>query len=157
MGQGTQIQLFAAASSILFGTDSLCTNSLWQLLLLVSRNKKSFHDQITLDEFFDAKFLFAIDGRVQHWLQSCEQAYHSHTEVNNCVLQFEDTINKVLNRTFQMILLPTFKKVQGTISLAEIKNKEPKRGNKAKKEGGKEGNKKHKNKNGNSNLVKNHG
>ncbi len=56
-----------------------------------------------------------------------------------------------------MILLPTFKKVQGTISLAEIKNKEPKRGNKAKKEGGKEGNKKHKNKNGNSNLVKNHG
>ncbi len=39
---GTQIQLFTAASSILFGADSMCTNSLWELLLLFSQNKKSF-------------------------------------------------------------------------------------------------------------------
>jgi hypothetical protein len=56
-----------------------------------------------------------------------------------------------------MILPLTFKKVQGTISLTEIKNEEPKKGGKAKKGGGKEGNKKRKNKNGNGNLVKNHG
>ena len=56
-----------------------------------------------------------------------------------------------------MILPPTFKKVQGTISLMEIKNDEPKRGNKAKKGGNMEGNEKCKNKNGNGNLVKNHG
>jgi hypothetical protein len=67
-GLGTQIQLFAAASSILFGADNLCTNSLGQLLLLVSRNKKSFRNQISLNEFFAAKFLFAIDRRVQCWL-----------------------------------------------------------------------------------------
>ena len=50
-----------------------------------------------------------------------------------------------------MILPPTFKKVQGTISSADNKNKEAKKG------GGKEGNKKLKNKNRNGNLVKNHG
>jgi hypothetical protein len=50
-----------------------------------------------------------------------------------------------------MMLPLTFKKVQGTISLAENKNEEAKKG------GGKEGNKKCKNKSGNSNLVKNHG
>jgi hypothetical protein len=41
--------------------------------------------------------------------------------------------------------------------LRENKNNESKRGNEAKKGGGKEGNKKRKNENGNSNLVKNHG
>ncbi len=40
-----------------------------------------------------------------------------------------------------MILSPTFKKVQDTISLAEIKNDEAKRGNEAKTGLGKEGNK----------------
>jgi hypothetical protein len=39
----------------------------------------------------------------------------------------------------------------------EIKNDEAKRGNEAKKGGGKEGNKKRKNENGNGNLDKNHG
>ena len=56
-----------------------------------------------------------------------------------------------------MILPPTFKKVQGTISLTEIKNNEAKRGIEAKKGGGKEGNKKCKNENSNSNQFKNHG
>jgi hypothetical protein len=41
----------------------------------------------------------------------------------------------------------TFKKVQGTISSVDNKNKEAKKG------GGKEGNKKQKNKNGSGNLV----
>ncbi len=50
-----------------------------------------------------------------------------------------------------MILSLTFKKVQGTISSADNKNKEAKKG------GGKEDNKKCKNENGNGNLVKNHG
>jgi hypothetical protein len=108
-GLGTQIQLFAAAANIFFGTDSVCTTNLWQLLLLVSWKRKSFRDQIALNKFFAAKFLFAIDRRVQRWLRSCKQAYHSHAEVNNRVLQFYDTIDEVLNVTFQMILPPTFK------------------------------------------------
>jgi hypothetical protein len=50
-----------------------------------------------------------------------------------------------------MITLPTFKKVQCTISSADNKSKEAKKGEH------KEGNKKCKNENSNGNLVKNHG
>jgi hypothetical protein len=64
-GLGTQIQLFGAASTVFFGKDIVCTSSLNQLLTMIGRNKKSFRDQIALDEFFAAKLLFAIDKRVQ--------------------------------------------------------------------------------------------
>jgi hypothetical protein len=64
-GLGTQIQLFIAASNIFFGNKSIYTTNLRQLLLLISRNKKSFRNQIALDEFFAAKFLFAVNRRVQ--------------------------------------------------------------------------------------------
>jgi hypothetical protein len=67
-GLGTQLQLFATASSIFFGSKSFCTEKLNQLLLLVACNKKPFRDQIALNEFFAAKFLFAVDWRVQRSL-----------------------------------------------------------------------------------------
>jgi hypothetical protein len=106
-----------------------------------AKTRKSYRNRIVLNKFFATNFLFAIDRRVQHWLRSCKHAYHSRAEVKNCVLQYDNIINKVLNGTFQMILSPTFKKVQDTISLAEIKNDEAKRGNEAKTGLGKEGNK----------------
>ena len=39
-GLGTQLQLFPTASSIFFGSESICTEKLNQLLLLVGQNKK---------------------------------------------------------------------------------------------------------------------
>jgi hypothetical protein len=125
--------------------------NLRQLLLLISRNKKSFRDQVTLDEFFLAKFLFAVNRRVQQWLCMCKQAFHIHAEVKYQVLQFEDLIDEVLNGTFHLILPSTFKKVQGTYSVGDDKNNEPKRG------GGKDGDKKRQNEQGNGKLVKNTG
>ncbi len=148
---GIQIQLFAVTSTIFFGNESICTTNLRQLLLLVSRNKKNFCNQIAIDEFFAANFLFAISRRVQRWLKSCVQAFHSCAEVNDRVLQFGNLIDNVLHGTFQPILSPAFKKVQGTSSTAENKNKEAKKGD------GKDNNKKCKKENGNSNQVKNLG
>jgi hypothetical protein len=49
------------------------------LVLLVGCNKKNFPNQIALNNFFAAKFLFAIDRRVQRWLRMCEQANTSCT------------------------------------------------------------------------------
>ncbi len=112
-GLGTQIQLFGAASTIFFGEDSVCTLNLNQLLTMIGRNKKSFRDQIALDEFFAAKFLFAFDKQVQCWLRSCESTHNSHTQVNDRILQFEDLIDTVLNRTFHLNLPPSFAKVSG--------------------------------------------
>jgi hypothetical protein len=94
-----------------FGKDSVCTSSLNQLLTMIGRNKKSFQDQIALDEFFSAKFLFAIDKQVQHWLRLCKTAHNSRTQVNKRILQFKDLIDTVLNGTFHMKLPPSFAKV----------------------------------------------
>jgi hypothetical protein len=125
-GLGTQIQLFGAASTIFFGEDSVCTLNLNQLLTMIGRNKKSFQDQIALDDFFAAKFLFAIDKQVQCWLRSCETAHNSCTQVNKRILQFEDLINTVLNGTFHVNFPPSFSKVRGqaTTSLAPTENKQ---------------------------------
>jgi hypothetical protein len=154
VGLGTQLQLFATTSSIFFGSKSSCTEKLNQLLLLVGRNKKPFCDQIALDEFFAAKFLFAVDQRVQRWLRSCKQASIACTQVNNNVLGFKDLLEQVLNGTFQMNLPASFKKVANSSKTAATK--ETKHAT-AENEG--EGNgsnkKKCKSKNGNGNLVKN--
>jgi hypothetical protein len=80
-GLGMQIQLFTAAANIFFGKESICTTNLCQLLLQITRNKKSFCDQIALNKFFVAKFLFTVDRRVQCWMKMCKQAYHTHAKV----------------------------------------------------------------------------
>jgi hypothetical protein len=142
-GLRMKIQLFTAAANIFFGDESICTTNLHQRLLQITRNKKIFRNQIALDKFFAAKFLFAVNRRVQCWMNMCKQAYHTRIEVKDSILQFDDLIDQVLNGTFHLILPSTFKKVQGTISVAESKSDEPK------KEGGKGGDKKQKNKNSN--------
>ncbi len=111
-GLGSQLVLFATASAIFFGRESTCTDKLDQLVLLVGRNKKALRDQLALDEFFAAKFLLAVDRRVQRWLRSCQNATLSRTHVNDNVLDFENLLEQVLNRSFNMVLPPRFKKIE---------------------------------------------
>jgi hypothetical protein len=151
VGLGTQLQLVATASSIFFGSDSFCTEKLSQLLLLIGHNKKPFHNQIALDKFFTAKFLFAVDRRVQRWFRSCEQASIARTQVNNNVLKFKDLLEQVLNGAFQMNLPASFKKVANSFNKEETNHATA--GNEGKGNGGNK--KKHRSKNGNNNLVKN--
>ncbi len=153
---GTQIELFGAALIIFFGKDSVRTSNLNQLLTMIGRNKKSFRNQIALDEFFATKFLFAIDKQVQCWLRSCETAHNSHTQVNKRILQFEDLINTVLNGTFHMTLPPSFTKVSGSAATlkASTESKQADGKNKGGIEDGK-GWKKRKSEDGNGNIVKN--
>ncbi len=152
IGLGTQLQLFATALSIFFGSKSFCTEKLNQLLLLVGCNSKPFCNKIALDKFFAAKFLFAVDWRVQRWLRSCKQASIECTQVNNNVLKFKDLLKQVRNGAFQMNLPASLKKVANSSKTAAAK--EPKTtGNEGKGNGGNK--KKCKSKNGNGNLVKN--
>jgi hypothetical protein len=92
---------------------------------MIGRNKKSFQDQIGLDKYFAAKFLFAINKQVQCWLRSCKTPHNSRTQVNNRILQFKDLINTVLNGTFHMTLPPSFAKVgnSAATSSASTENK----------------------------------
>jgi hypothetical protein len=113
-GLGSQLVLFATASAIFFGKESTCTDKLDQLVLLVCRNKKALRDQIALDEFFASKFLLTVDRRVQRWLRSCQNATLSRTHVNDNVLDFENLLEQVLNGSFNMVLPPSFKKIEIT-------------------------------------------
>jgi hypothetical protein len=154
VGLGTQLQLFATVSTIFFGSESFFTEKLNQLLLLVGRNKKPFHNQIALDEFFAAKFLFAVDQRVQRWLRLCKQASIARTQVNDNVLKFEDLLKQVLNGTFQMNLSASFKKVVNSSKTAAVKEtKHATAGNEGEGNGGNK--KKRKSKKNNGNLIKN--
>jgi hypothetical protein len=111
-GLGSQLVLFATASAIFFGKESICTDKLDQLVLLVGRNKKALRDQIALDEFFPSKFLFAVDRRVQRWLRTCQHAILSRTHVNDNVLDFDNLLEQVLNGSFHIILPASFKKIE---------------------------------------------
>ena len=111
-GLGSQLVLFATASAIFFGKESICTDKLDQLVLLVGRNKKALRDQIALDEFFPSKFLFAVDRRVQRWLRTCQHATLSRKHVNDNVLDFDNLLEQVLNGSFHIILPASFKKIE---------------------------------------------
>ena len=109
---GTQFQLFAAACEVFFGDESVCSTSLRQLLITIGRNKKTFRDHIALDDLFVAKFMLAVDRRIQRWLGMCERATVSRTQVDDRVLQFDNLMEDILNGQFNMTLPVTFKKVQ---------------------------------------------
>ena len=109
---GSQLVLFATASAIFFGKESICTVKLDQLVILVGRNKKALRDQIALDEWFAAKLLFALDKRVQRWLRSCKNATVSRAHVTDYVLDFENLLEQVFNGNFHMVLPMSFKKIE---------------------------------------------
>jgi hypothetical protein len=96
---------------IFFSKESICATSLRQLLIVVGCNKKAFQEHIALDNFFIAKFLFAIDCRFQYWLSMCKLATVSCSQVDDRVLHFDLVINDILNSQFSKILPATFKKV----------------------------------------------
>jgi hypothetical protein len=154
VGLGTQLQHFAVALSIVFGEECVCMDKLKYLLLLVGHNKMSFCNQIALDNLFAAKFLFAINRRVQRWLRMCEQASISCTQVHDNILNFNDLLDQVLNGSFQMNLLASFKKIMKSPQNApSVEPKHANTGNKG--EGFGRNRKKHKDKNRNGNQVKN--
>jgi hypothetical protein len=131
VGLGTQLQLFAAALSIIFGEESVSTDKLKYILLLVGCNQKSFCNQIALDVFYAMKFLLSINRRVQRWPRMCEQASIPCTQVNDNILNFDDVLDQVLNGFFQMNLPPSFKKIENSSRNApSVKPKEANVGNK---------------------------
>jgi hypothetical protein len=157
-GMGNQLNLFAAALSIFFGKESICTASLDQLVLLVGRNKKNLCDQIAMDKFFAAKFLLPVDRRVQRWLRMCENCTLTQTSVNDKVIDFRDLLEHVLNGTFVMTLPPSFKVVHaGTNAVAADNTKQAAtaEANTGEAGEGKGRGKKCKSENGNGSLVKN--
>jgi hypothetical protein len=153
---GSQLILFKTASAIFFGMESICTDRLDQLVLLVGCNKKALRDQIALDQFFAVRFLFAVDRRVQRWLRMCEAATMTCSSINNNVLNFDNLLEQVLNSSFYMNLPASFKKIEVEPKIEAASNAKPAAGARNDDEGKGTGRgKKQKNENGNGNPVTN--
>jgi hypothetical protein len=113
-------------------------------------------NQIALDKFFAARFLFAVDRRVQRWLRMCEAATMTRSSINDNVLNFDDLLEQVLNGSFYMNLPASFKKIEVEPKIEATSNAKPAAG--ARNDGNGKGTgrgKKRKNKNGNGNPVTN--
>jgi hypothetical protein len=100
-GLGSQLVLFATGSAIFFRKESL-----------VGQNKKALHNQITLNNFFPAKFLFTVDKRVQRWLRLSLNATLSRKHVIDNILDFENLLEQVFNGSFHIVLPMSFKKIK---------------------------------------------
>jgi hypothetical protein len=74
---------------------------------MMNRHKSILKAQEHLDEEFPAKFLLAVDTRVQIWLTDCKSA-KKHEEVDDSMIDFRPLINQVIFGSFHMILPPTF-------------------------------------------------
>ncbi len=69
-----QLLMFTFATDILFGEPSVGSQCLKALANIKNRNKSIFKAKERLDEEFPAKFLLAVDTRVQIWLNDCKSA-----------------------------------------------------------------------------------
>ncbi len=68
---------------------------------------------MALDDLFVAKFMLAVDRRIQRWFGMCERVTVSRSQVDDRVLQFNSLMEDILNGQFIMTLPATFKKVKG--------------------------------------------
>jgi hypothetical protein len=99
--------MFTVATDILFGKLSVISQCLKALANMMNHHKSIFKAKEHLDEEFPAKFLLAVDTRVQIWLNHCKSA-KNHDEVDDSIIYFRPLINQVIFSSFHMILPPTF-------------------------------------------------
>ena len=111
--------------------------------------------QIALDEFFMAKFLFAVDQLVQNWLKSCEQAKISRNDVNDKCLEFDDVIDAILNGTLNISFPPSFSKINSSTKLADSKRDSADSKNKGNENSDGKGRKKRKSEDGKGTIMQN--
>ncbi len=71
---GKQLEFFQGAFCIFFGPESIGTGKLGKLLICYGQHSQDFKEMIAADSMFLAQFLYAINTRVQKWLQASKRA-----------------------------------------------------------------------------------
>jgi hypothetical protein len=94
-----------------FGSESIAAFEMRRLLLQMGRHKKQFRDMIALNEWFAARFLFAINKCFQRWLSEWKRAQILRVDVNDRIIDFSNVIELVLNGTFSMPLPLSFQRI----------------------------------------------
>ena len=100
----------AAASKFFFGDYSLLSQALIKAHNHIVHNRTTYLSLHSQDKLFIAKFLFAIDTRVNLWLESCEEC-QMRDEVDDDLINFSEILNLVRIRNFEYKLPPSIRKV----------------------------------------------
>jgi hypothetical protein len=102
-----QLLMFTVASVILFGELSVGVQCLKSLANMMNHQKSIFKAKERFNEEFPAKFLLAVDTRVQIWLNDCKLAKNRDI-VDDSIIHFRPLVNQVIFGSSHMILPPTF-------------------------------------------------
>ena len=103
-----------SASKFFFSDDSLLSNKLTQVYNHIIRHRITYMSMAHQDRFFIAQFLFALDTRINLWLESCESCKF-RDEVDDSLIDFTEILHKVRTRNFSHKL---------PLSIREVLNEE---------------------------------
>ena len=103
-----QLNYFRVGAKSFMGNDSLLSKKLRDLKDDVMKHKPTFLSRQRSDQTFATQFLFAVDVRVQRWLESCMTSRH-RSDVNDNFINFNNLIEQVLYHTFTLKLPASFK------------------------------------------------
>ena len=107
-----------AAASFFFSKWSLLSSKLLEVHNHLVRHYPIYEASLAEDQLFTAKFLFAIDTRIQIWLKMCE-IKEFREDVDDKLLNFDEVLNQVIFRSFNITLPPSIQHV--------FEKKQPKR------------------------------
>ena len=99
-----------AAASFFFSKWSLLSTKLLEVHNHLVRHYPIYEASLAKDHLFTAKFLFAIDTRIQIWLKMCE-IKEFREDVDDKLLNFDEVLNQVILRTFTITLPPSIQHV----------------------------------------------
>lgn len=102
-----QLNYFSGACNIFFGEFSVATSSIQALINVVEKYKHIFKAREARETEFVSKFLFAVDTRMQLWLEECA-TLTSRDQVDDSTLNFSALVDSVRFGTFDVKLPPTF-------------------------------------------------
>ncbi len=105
-----QLHYFAGACEIFFGEFSVATASIKALIGSVDKYKHIFKARESREIEFVSKFFYAVDTRMQTWLEEC-MTLTSRDQVDDSTLNFSSLVESVRFGNFDMKLPPTFCKV----------------------------------------------
>jgi hypothetical protein len=105
-----QLRYYAGACQIFFGEFSVATTSINALLSIIDKYKHIFKARESSETEFVSKFLFAVDQRMQLWLEECA-TLTSRDQVDDSTLNFSSMVDSVRFGSFDIKLPPTFCKV----------------------------------------------
>ena len=93
------INNYAAASEVFFGTSSLLTTGLHSWRTSITSNLTTYEAQSSIDPLFIAKVLTSIDTRVNCWLEECSVT-ELRSNVDDSLVDFSVMHRQIKNPSF---------------------------------------------------------